>query len=86
MCTKEVLIRRSITQLQRTDVAKLVQIACEFKASVMIQSDQFQVNARSLLGVIALQMKPGIKLFITAKGPDAEQALETICAWFSQDI
>ncbi|MGN0994736.1 MAG: HPr family phosphocarrier protein, partial [Butyricicoccus sp.] len=76
-------IHRSATQLTRRDIAGLVRTACGFQCTIMIQSGEFQVNAKSLLGMIALQMKPGMKLCITAEGPDEEQALSAICAWFS---
>lgn len=83
MKQRELIIHRAVEQMTRRDVANLVQTACGFQSTILIQSGDFQVNAKSLLGIIALQMKPEMKLGITAKGPDEEPALSEICAWFS---
>lgn len=83
MKQRELVIHRAAEQMTRGDIAHFVQTACEYQCAILIRSGDFQVNAKSLLGVIALKMKPGMKLCITAKGTDEEPALSEICAWFS---
>ena len=83
MKKSEITIRRSADQLTRRAIAELVQAACALQSTVIVRSSEFEVNAKSLLGMIALQIKPGMKLVITAKGADEELALSKICEWFS---
>lgn len=84
MREKEIDILRPGEMVQRSDAVELVQLSCAFKSSLFIRSEQFQVSAKSFLGVIALQMVPGMPLTITAKGPDEGQALDAVCGWFQQ--
>jgi len=83
MKQRELIIQRTAEQMTRSDIVSLVQTACEFQCTILIRSGNFQVNAKSLLGVIALQMEPGMKLCISTKGPGEDLALSEICEWFS---
>lgn len=83
MKQSELIVQRTAGQMTRGDVANLVRTACEFQCEILLRSGDFQVNAKSLLGVIALQMEPGMELCITAKGPDEDPAFSEICEWFS---
>lgn len=84
MKRRELVIQRPAEQMTRGDVANLVRSACGFQCEILFRSGDFQVNAKSLLGVIALQMEPGMELCVTAKGPDEDRAFSEICVWFSQ--
>ena len=79
----EIIIQRTSERMTRSDIVSFVQTACEFQCTILIRSGDFQVNAKSLLGVIALQMEPGMKLCISTKGPGEDLALSEICEWFS---
>lgn len=83
MKQRELIIRKAAEQITRGDIANLVQTACKFQCTILIQSGDFQVNAKSLLGVIALRMEPGMKLSVIAKGSEEELALSEICKWFA---
>ncbi len=83
MKQKELIIHRTAEQMTREDIANLVQTACEFQCTILIRSGDFQVNAKSLMGVIALQMEPGMRLCVSTKGPGEDLALSEICEWFS---
>ncbi len=83
MKQREIIIQRTSERMTRSDIVSFVQTACEFQCTILIRSGDFQVNAKSLLGVIALQMEPGMKLCISTKGPGEDLALSEICEWFS---
>lgn len=83
MKQRELIIQRTAERMTRSDIVSFVQTACEFQCTILIRSGDFRVNAKSLLGVIALQMEPGMKLCISTKGPGEDLALSEICAWFA---
>ena len=80
---REITIRRPEGRIDRKEIADLVRLACEFQSTVTVQSSEVAVNAKILLGMIALQVRPGMKLTITAKGVDEKAALSKICEWFA---
>lgn len=83
MKQRELIIQRTAGLMTRNDIVSFVQTACEFQCSILLRSGNFQVNAKSLLGVIALQLEPGMKLCISTIGPGEDLALSEICEWFT---
>ena len=57
----------------------LVQRANTFKSSIWIQTEERQVNAKSLLGVISLGIKKGMTVTLIAEGADEAAALDGLC-------
>ena len=57
----------------------LVQKANTYKSSIWIQTEERQVNAKSLLGVISLGVKKGMTVTLIAEGADETAALDGIC-------
>ena len=57
----------------------LVQKANTYKSSIWIQTEERQVNAKSLLGVISLGVKKGMTVTLIAEGADEAAALDGIC-------
>jgi phosphocarrier protein len=57
----------------------LVQRANTFKSSIWIQTEERQVNAKSLLGVISLGIKKGMTVTLIAEGADENEALDGLC-------
>lgn len=84
MQSREIVIKRPLERMRRCDAATFVQLTCSFQSSLLLRSEQFQVNGKSLLGVLALQMKPGMTLIVTVKGTDEKQAIERVCEWFQE--
>jgi phosphocarrier protein HPr len=54
--------------------------AAGFKAEIMIQRLTMTANAKSLLGLMALEAAQGTSVKIMAKGQDADQAVKTLAA------
>ncbi|MBR2460006.1 MAG: HPr family phosphocarrier protein [Clostridia bacterium] len=57
-----------------------VQKANSYKSTILVQTEERQVNAKSLLGVVSLGIKRGMNITLIAEGADAEQALDGLCA------
>ncbi len=60
--------------------AKFVKVASGFDAEVMVSREGQTVDARSIMGLMMLAAGIGSTIDITAKGPEAEAALDALSA------
>jgi len=77
MITKDV----TIDIKQATDaspVAKCVQLASQFKSKIYIENGATKVNAKSIMGMMALGIAAGQTVTISADGEDETQAIDSI--------
>ena len=77
MITKDV----TIDIKQATDaspVAKCVQLASQFKSKIYIENGATKVNAKSIMGMMALGIAAGQTVTISADGEDEIQAIDSI--------
>ena len=71
---------------QTTDVmpiAMLVQVASQYESSIYVDADEKRVNAKSIMGMMTLGLNSGLKVVVTADGPDEAQAVDGIEAYLS---
>ena len=59
-------------------VAKCVQVANKYESKIYIECDTKKVNAKSIMGMMALGIVPGKEITILAEGNDEERAIEDI--------
>jgi phosphocarrier protein len=59
---------------------KFTALAEEFEAEIMVSSGNDVVDGRSIMGLLMLAAAKGSKIEIRANGPEANQALASICA------
>lgn len=58
--------------------AEFVKKAAEFKASIILEKDGKEVNAKSILHVQSLGVRQGMTVKIRAEGEDAEEAVAAL--------
>jgi phosphocarrier protein len=58
--------------------ALLVQTASRYDADITVAKDGEVVNGRSIMGVMMLAAEQGSRIDVTAKGPQAREALHAI--------
>ena len=58
--------------------AKFVRLAAGFDAETTVSKRGMTVSGRSILGLMMLAAGPGTELEITAKGREAEEAIEVL--------
>ena len=58
--------------------AEFVKEAIHFKSKIDVLVDTQTVNAKSILGLLALGIKQGQSVVLRAEGPDAEAALSEL--------
>ena len=66
--------------LHARPAADFVRAAMGFRASVQVAAGEREVDAKSLLSVLALGAKGGTELRLTAVGEDAAAALDALSA------
>jgi len=52
--------------------------AASFKADIEVRKDSITANAKSLLGLMALEAAQGTTITIRAKGEDAQKAVDAL--------
>ena len=55
--------------------AMIVRITNKFKADVLVERDEEQVNGKSIMGLMMLAAGHGSAILVTADGPDEEAAI-----------
>ena len=59
---------------------KLAVLASEFEADITLIQGEKKASAASVLGLLMLETGQGKKIRLIAEGPDAEPAMDAICA------
>lgn len=58
--------------------AQFVQLASRFTAEVFVEKDDFEVNGKSIMGILMLAAPKGSVIRVRTEGADAENALVAI--------
>ncbi|HWI60504.1 MAG TPA: HPr family phosphocarrier protein [Symbiobacteriaceae bacterium] len=64
--------------LHARPAALFVQTAAKFKSAITVRCGEKKGNAKSMLSLLALGAKQGAEVSISADGPDAAAAVETL--------
>ena len=64
--------------LEARSTAELVQVAVKFESRVYIESGTKKVNAKSIMGMMSLELERGDVIVVSADGQDEEQAIREI--------
>ncbi len=66
--------------LHARPAAELVKIAYQFESEIWIRKDDFEVNGKSIMGVMMLAAECGSEITIRASGDDADAAVNALAA------
>ena len=64
-------------------IAHLVQEASQYNSQVFIHVDGKKINAKSIMGMMSLNLSAGEKLTVIAEGEDEKIAAEGISTFFT---
>ena len=79
MYVKDVTVKNQVG-LHARPATFFIQKANEFKSSIWLEKGERRVNAKSLLGVLALGIMGDTEIRIIAGGVDEEQAVNALVA------
>ena len=85
MYSKDVLVRCE-SGLHNRQATYFVQKANEFECSIMVESENRQMNAKSLLGIMSLSIVTGATVVLSASGTDEEAAVEALELLLQRDV
>ena len=85
MYSKEVIVRCE-SGLHNKQATYFVQKANEFDSSIWMESGERRMNAKSLLGIMSLGIVTGAVVTLSASGPDAEAAVNSLENLLQRDV
>jgi phosphocarrier protein HPr len=82
------MIETTVTVINRAGLhtrpaALLVKTASRFKSDIYLERDGFQINAKSIIGVMTLAAEQGSKLGLIVEGEDEAAAAEALQQLFT---
>lgn len=82
------MIRKSVIiqipkAMESKPMALLVQTANRYCSSIYLKSGRYNVNAKSIMGIMTLNLSPGEEVQVTADGIDEQEAMQNIEAYLS---
>ena len=80
MLTKSIVVNRP-RGLEARPIAELVQVASKYESSVYLEHASRRVNAKSIMGMMSLDVSAGESIEVTIDGKDEEYAMEEIAAF-----
>ncbi len=82
MTQEQVMITNKLG-LHARAAAKLVHTASSFEAEIYVGTENEEVNAKSILGILTLAATKGTPLNVRADGPDEVEAVRAIVQLFA---
>lgn len=64
--------------LEARPIAELVQVASKYDSRIYIELDNKRVNAKSIMGMMSLELDYGNEMTVSADGVDEDAAIEEI--------
>ena len=77
MYVKDVMVQNQVG-LHARPATFFIQKANEFKSSIWIEKEERRVNAKSLLGILSLDIVGGTAIRIIADGADEQVAVDSL--------
>ncbi|MBQ1189355.1 MAG: HPr family phosphocarrier protein [Lachnospiraceae bacterium] len=81
--TKRTVTIELASGLEARPIAMLVQLASSYESKIYVESDNKKVNAKSIMGMMTLDLPVGEQVIITADGADEEKAIDEIEKYLS---
>jgi phosphotransferase system HPr (HPr) family protein len=64
--------------LHARPAARFVQTASRFQSRIVIRHGGHEADAKSLIALLGLAIRPSSEIVLTADGPDADQAIDAL--------
>ena len=76
--TKRTVTIELASGLEARPIAMLVQLASSYESTIYVQSDNKKINAKSIMGMMSLQLGNGEELTVVADGDDEADAIQGV--------
>lgn len=81
MIEREVIVRNR-AGLHTRPASMLVRTASKFNSEVFLRRDNYEINGKSVIGVMTLAAEQGASLTLVVEGDDEEEASDAIAELF----
>lgn len=81
MIEREVTVRNR-AGLHTRPASMLVQTASEFDSDIYLRRDKYEINGKSVIGVMTLAAEQGATLTLIVEGDDEEEAANAVADLF----
>lgn len=81
--TKRTITIELASGLEARPIAMLVQLASSYESRIYVESDNKKINAKSIMGMMTLDLPLGEQVTVTADGADEEKAIDEIEKYLS---
>ncbi len=82
--TERVVTIKNAAGLHTRPAATLVKTAARFQSDFSIRKDAFEINGKSIIGVMTLAAEQGSILHLLFNGPDEEEAAAAVVGLFER--
>ena len=72
--------------LEARPIAELVQVASKYESKIYLETDTKRVNAKSIMGMMSLNLANGDLLTVSADGNDEEDAMNEIVSFLKDKL
>ena len=83
MIEREVIVTNR-AGLHTRPASMIVKTASEFEAEFFIQKDGYEINGKSIIGVMTLAAEQGASLMLVFDGPDETMAADAMAGLFRE--
>jgi phosphocarrier protein len=77
---RKTLVPQNPQGIEPQTATHFVQTASQYASTIWIEQGSKRVNAKSLMGVLSLRIKPGDEFQLVAQGEDERQAINALIA------
>ena len=72
---KEKIVVADVVKKYENAIGELVQVACQFSSNINLLSEGRRINAKSIMGIMAISPREGMEVDIEADGQDENEAV-----------
>ena len=72
--------------LEPRPIAELVQVASKYESKVYLETETKRVNAKSIMGMMSLNLANGDLLTVSADGNDEKDAMDEILSFLKDKL
>ena len=72
---KEKIVVADVVKKYENPIGELVQVACQFSSNINLLSEGRRINAKSIMGIMAIGPREGMEVDIEADGQDENEAV-----------
>ncbi len=80
---KKTVVIADLVKKYDNPIGELVQVACQFSSEISLLSGNRKINAKSIMGIMAISPSKGMELDIETSGSDEENALNAMSQFLS---